>query len=49
MTAARGRDAPTKFDLRREATRRELLRLGVERFPIKGYAATTVEDIVRDS
>ncbi|HTN58942.1 MAG TPA: TetR/AcrR family transcriptional regulator [Protaetiibacter sp.] len=49
MTAARGRDAPTKFDLRREATRRELLRLGVERFPIKGYAATTVEDLVRDS
>lgn len=49
MTAGRDRDAPTKFDLRREATRSELLRLGVERFPVKGYAATTVEDIVRDS
>lgn len=49
MTAGRERDAPTKFELRREATRSELLRLGVERFPVKGYAATTVEDIVRDS
>ncbi len=47
--AARDRDAPTKFELRREATRRALLELGVERFPVKGYAATTVEDIVRDS
>lgn len=49
MTAPRDRDVPTKFDLRREATRQELLRLGVERFPVKGYAATTVQDLVRDS
>lgn len=39
----------TKFDVRREATHRELLRLGFERFPIKGYAATTIQDIVEDS
>jgi len=31
---------------RREATRQELLRLGMERFPLKGYSATTIEDIV---
>jgi AcrR family transcriptional regulator len=49
MTADRKRGTPTKFDLRREATRSELLRLGVERFPLKGYAATTVEDLVHDS
>lgn len=34
---------------RRAETRHELLRLGVERFPIKGYAATTIEDVVRES
>lgn len=49
MTAGQDRHAPTKFDLRREATRSQLLDLGVERFPVKGYAATTIEDIVRDS
>lgn len=42
-------ETPTKFDRRREATRSELLTLGLERFPLKGYAATTIEDIVRDS
>lgn len=43
------RTEPTKFDLRREATRAELIRLALERFPIKGYALTSIEDIVRDS
>jgi len=38
-----------KFEARRAATRRELLRLGIERFPARGYSATTVEDVVRDS
>lgn len=42
-------ETPTKHEQRRAETRAELLRLGVERFPIKGYAATTIEDIVRDS
>lgn len=46
---ARGSDTPTKHEQRRAATHRELIRLGIERFPIKGYAATTIEDIVRDS
>jgi len=41
------RTQPTKFDLRREATRAELIRLGRERFPIRGYAATTIDDVVR--
>ncbi|QYJ02562.1 TetR/AcrR family transcriptional regulator [Nocardioides panacisoli] len=39
----------SKFDIRREATRRSLLALGFERFPTKGYAATSIEDILRDS
>ncbi len=43
------RTGPTKFELRREATRAELIRLALERLPIKGYAATTIEDIVRGS
>ncbi len=43
------RTQPTKFDLRREATRAELIRLGIERFPLKGYSSTSIEDIVRDS
>jgi len=34
---------------RRAATRAELLRLGMERFPIKGYAATSIKDIVEGS
>lgn len=40
---------PNKHEQRRAETRAELLRLGIERFPIKGYAATTIEDVVRDS
>lgn len=40
---------PTKHQQRRAETRGELLRLGVERFPLRGYAATTIEDVVRDS
>lgn len=40
---------PNKFQLRREATHKELLRLGIERFPIKGYAATSISDIVDNS
>jgi TetR/AcrR family transcriptional regulator, transcriptional repressor for nem operon len=40
---------PNKFAQRREATRANLLRLGIERFARKGYSGTTVEDIVRDS
>jgi AcrR family transcriptional regulator len=43
------RAGSTKFTQRREATRRELLRLGLERFPVKGYSSTTIDDIVRDS
>lgn len=43
------RRKPSKFDLRREATRESLLALGFERFPIKGYSATSIEDILRDS
>lgn len=38
-----------KFAQRRAATRRELLRLGLERFPLKGYSSTTIDDLVRDS
>jgi len=34
---------------RRETTRAELLRLGIARFPLKGYSRTSVEDIVADS
>jgi AcrR family transcriptional regulator len=41
--------AETAFSRRRAATRAELLRLGLERFPRKGYSGTTVDDIVRDS
>ncbi|WP_062070257.1 TetR/AcrR family transcriptional regulator [Demequina sediminicola] len=40
---------PNKFELRRAKTRSDLLLLGVQRFPIKGYGPTTIEDIVRDS
>lgn len=40
---------PSKFDLRREATRAELIRLGIERLPLLGYSSTTIEDVVRDS
>lgn len=41
--------SPTKHEQRRAETRGELLRLGIEIFPLKGYAMTTIEDVVRDS
>lgn len=41
--------AENKFARRRAATRAELLRLGLERFPRKGYSGTTIDDVVRDS
>lgn len=44
-----GDKPPTKFQVRREKTRADLLTLGIARFPLKGYAATSIEDIVRDS
>ncbi|MDN4471741.1 TetR/AcrR family transcriptional regulator [Demequina zhanjiangensis] len=37
----------TKFDVKREATRADLLELGAARFPIAGYVATSVDDVVR--
>jgi TetR/AcrR family transcriptional repressor of nem operon len=40
---------PNKFEIRRARTRRDLLQLGIDRFLLKGYGATTIEDIVRDS
>jgi len=41
--------APSKFELKREATRAELVRLGLERIRTQGYSSTTIEDIVRGS
>jgi AcrR family transcriptional regulator len=38
-----------KLTRRSTATRAELLRLGLVRFPAKGYSGTTIDDIVRDS
>ena len=49
MASDDGRAPGNKFAQRRAATRRELLRLGLERFPLKGYSSTTIDDIVRDS
>ena len=40
---------PNKFEIRRARTRRDLLQLGIDRFLVKGYGETTIEDIVRDS
>jgi TetR/AcrR family transcriptional repressor of nem operon len=40
---------PNKFEIRRARTRQDLLQLGIDRFLDKGYGATTIEDIVRDS
>ena len=40
---------PSKFQVRREKTRADLLALGIDRFPVKGYARTSIEDVVRDS
>jgi AcrR family transcriptional regulator len=42
-------DGDTKFAARRKATRAALVRLGLERFPLKGYSGTTIEDIIRGS
>jgi AcrR family transcriptional regulator len=42
-------DGDTKFAARRKATRATLVRLGLERFPLKGYSGTTIEDIIRAS
>ncbi|WP_152649165.1 TetR/AcrR family transcriptional regulator [Demequina flava] len=44
-----GTKPPTKFELRRKKTRADLIVLGLNRFPLKGYGSTTIEDIVRDS
>jgi len=44
-----GKDGDSKFATRRKTTRAALVRLGLERFPIKGYSSTTVEDLIRDS
>lgn len=41
--------APSKFEQRRAATRTALLRLGLDRLPVKGYSSTTVDDLVRDT
>ena len=40
---------PNKFELRRASTRAGLLALGLSRFPIKGFSATTINDLVSDS
>jgi TetR/AcrR family transcriptional repressor of nem operon len=40
---------PTKHALNSAATRARLIALGVERFPLKGYSATSVRDILRGS
>ncbi|WP_084128173.1 TetR/AcrR family transcriptional regulator [Demequina sp. NBRC 110055] len=40
---------PSKFQVRREKTRADLLLLGMQRFPIKGFSHTSIEDVVRDS
>lgn len=34
---------------RRQSTRAELLRLGIERFPVKGYSRTSADDVVAGS
>lgn len=39
----------TKFEVRREATRADLLELGAARFPVAGYAASSVDDVLRGS
>jgi len=44
-----GKDGDSKFATRRKTTRAALVRLGLERFPAKGYSGTTVEDLIRAS
>ncbi|MFW7413614.1 TetR family transcriptional regulator [Demequina sp. SO4-18] len=41
------RRRPTSAGDRRAATHAELLSLGVARFPVKGYSATSIEDVLR--
>lgn len=40
---------PNGYQRRRAATRAQLIALGLERMPEKGYSGLTVEDLVRDS
>jgi len=40
---------PSKHEENSAATRARLIELGIERFPLKGYSATSVRDILRDS
>lgn len=47
MIEPRGRRS--KHEEHSAATRARLITLGVERFPLKGYSATSVRDILRDS
>jgi len=44
-----GKDGDSKFATRRKTTRAALVRLGLERFPAKGYSGTTIEDLIRSS
>ena len=41
--------APSKHAENSAATRARLVELGIERFPLKGYSATSVRDLLRDS
>lgn len=43
------RKEPTKFDIKRAATRAELLELGAAVFPVSGYVATTVDEVLAGS
>lgn len=51
MSAGSGAESRplNKFQLRRAKTRADLLQLGIDRFLLRGYAQTTIEDVVRDS
>jgi AcrR family transcriptional regulator len=40
---------PSKHEENSAATRARLIELGVERFPLKGYSATSIRDLLRDS
>jgi len=44
-----GERPPSKHEEQRAATRQRLIELGVERFPAKGYSATSVRDLLRGS
>lgn len=43
------RTSPNKLEARREATHRQLLALGLERFPKQGFATTSIDDLLRGS